>query len=81
MDNTVTNWREPSVAGSRMLEMVPVPIELVILDVDKQAACDLIGNDTYGKPVWTVDTISEHNRVVLAFAMHRIMCAKGGLNG
>lgn len=57
--------------GDRMLEMIPTPITLTVTDADKQAACDLIGNDTYGEPVWTVETISECNRVVVAFAKHR----------
>jgi len=55
-----------------MMETIPMPIELVITDADRQAACDLIGTDTYGKPHWTVSTISDHNRVVQAFAKHRL---------
>lgn len=37
---------------------------------DLQAACDLIGKDTYGKPIWTTETIDQCNRVVQAFAKH-----------
>lgn len=62
-------------AGDRMMEMIPMPITLVVTDADKQAACDLIGKDTYGKPHWTVETIPECNRVVQAFARHRIASA------
>ena len=40
--------------------------------IDLQAACDLIGTDSYGKPHWTVATIHPHNSVVQAFARHRI---------
>ena len=66
------DWRLPPQAGDRMMEMVPMPIELNIIEDDKQAACDLIGTDTYGQPHWTVETIPDCNRVVLAFARHRI---------
>lgn len=59
-------------AGDRMMEMTPMLIELVVIDADKQAACDLIGNDMYGEPHWTVASIPECNRVVQAFARHRI---------
>lgn len=64
--------------SSRMWDMIPSPIDLVVTHEDKASACDLIGTDTYGKPVWTPDTISECNRVVQAFARHRVdslMCA------
>jgi hypothetical protein len=37
---------------------------------DLVAACDLIGNDSYGKPHWTPETISPCNPVVQAFARH-----------
>jgi len=38
--------------------------------LDLKAACDLIGKDTYGQPVWTPETIHPHNPVVQAFARH-----------
>jgi signal recognition particle GTPase len=60
----------------RMMEMIAVPMEMVVTDADKRAACDLIGTDTYGKPHWTVATISECNRVVQAFARHRIAAVR-----
>lgn len=60
------------VIGGRMLDMIMSPDDLQITDDDKQAACDLIGTDTYGEPVWTVETISPCNRVVQAFAQHRV---------
>jgi len=37
---------------------------------DRQAACDLIGRDTYGKPYWTPETIDRCHPVVQAFARH-----------
>ena len=40
--------------------------------LDLQAACDLIGTDTYGKPHWTPETISPWNPVVQAFARHGV---------
>lgn len=40
--------------------------------IDLQAACDLIGTDSYGNPHWTVATIHPHNSVVQAFARHRV---------
>ena len=58
--------------GNRFLEMVMSPNDLVVTDFDKQAACDLIGTDTYDKPVWIVETISPCNRVVQAFAKYRV---------
>lgn len=63
--------------GGRMMEMIMTPISLEITDADKQAACDLIGADTYGKPIWTVETISPCNRVVVAFAKHRVLHGGG----
>ena len=42
---------------------------------DLEAACDLIGKDTYGKPVWTPETIHPHNSVVQAFARHALTAA------
>ena len=39
--------------------------------IDLQAACDLIGKDTYGKPHWTPETIDPCNPVVQAFGRHR----------
>lgn len=39
---------------------------------DLKAACDLIGNDTYGKPHWTPETIHPHNSVVQKFARHAL---------
>lgn len=71
-DEPVTPEDREAAIGRRMTVMVPRPYALVITDADKQAACDLIGNDTYGKPVWAIDTISPENRVVQAFARHRI---------
>lgn len=43
-------------------------VEPTLLDL--KAACDLIGKDTYGKPVWTPETIHPHNPVAQAFARH-----------
>ena len=40
--------------------------------LDLQAACDLIGKDTYGKPHWEPETIHPHNPVVQAFARHAV---------
>lgn len=40
--------------------------------LDMQAACDLIGKDTYGKPHWEPETIHPHNPVVQAFARHAV---------
>jgi len=37
---------------------------------DLKAACAMIGNDSYGKPCWTPETIHPHNSVVQAFARH-----------
>ncbi len=37
---------------------------------DLEAACAMIGKDTYGKPHWTPETISPCNPVVQAFARH-----------
>ena len=45
---------------------------------DRQAACDLIGNDTYGRPHWTPETIDRCNPVVQAFARHALAKLKGG---
>ena len=39
---------------------------------DRQAACDLIGKDTYGRPHWTPETIDRCNPVVQAFARHAL---------
>lgn len=43
-------------------------VEPTLLDL--QAACALIGKDTYGKPHWTPETISHCSPVVQAFAKH-----------
>lgn len=43
---------------------------------DLEAACALIGNDTYGKPHWTPDTINPCNPVVQAFARHAAAALK-----
>jgi len=43
-------------------------VEPTLLDL--QAACDLIGKDTYGKPHWTLKTVDPCNPVVQAFARH-----------
>lgn len=50
---------------------------------DLKAACDLIGVDTYGKPVWTPETINPCNRVVQAFARHAraALVQQGGDDG
>jgi len=45
-------------------------VEPTLLDL--QAACALIGSDTYGKPHWTPETIHTHNPVVQAFARHAV---------
>ncbi len=54
-------------------------VEPTLLDL--QAACDLIGRDTYGKLHWTPQTINPCNPVVQAFARHAraaLAAAKGG---
>jgi hypothetical protein len=43
-------------------------IEPTLLDL--QAACDLIGKDSYGKPHWTPETINPCHPVVQAFSRH-----------
>lgn len=65
-------WRREAKAGDRMMEMIPSPIDLEVIDLDRRAACDLIGVDTYGQAIWTPETISDQNRVVQAFAKYRI---------
>ena len=44
--------------------------------LDMQAACELIGKDTYGKPHWTPETISPCNPVVQAFARHALLAIR-----
>lgn len=65
----------------RAEEMCPCPLHTLFPQriedlvepelLDLEAACDLIGKDTYGKPVWTPATIPPCNPVVQAFARHR----------
>jgi hypothetical protein len=45
-------------------------VESTLLDLE--AACALIGKDTYGQPHYTPDTIDPCNRVVQAFARHAV---------
>ena len=53
-------------------------VEPTLLDL--KAACAMIGNDSYGKPHWTPETIHPHSPVVQAFARHAkaAIAAAGG---
>jgi len=43
---------------------------------DLKAACALIGDDSYGKPCWTPETIHPHNAVVQQFARHALKAVR-----
>ena len=69
-------------AGRRPQEMCDCPLHttfpMKIVDLvvptllDLQAACDMIGKDSYGKPHWTPETIDPCNPVAQAFARHAL---------
>ena len=74
--------RTPCFAGRQPQEMCDCPLHTMfpmrIVDLvvptllDLQAACDMIGKDSYGKPHWTPETIDPCNPVVQAFARHAL---------
>ncbi len=66
--------REASMCNCPLHTLFPQRIADLVTPTrrDLQAACDLIGKDTYGKPYWTVETISPCSPVVQAFARHAV---------
>ena len=81
--------RTPSFASRRHEGMCDCPLHTIspmrIADLvvptllDLQAACDMIGKDSYGKQYWTPETIDPCNPVVQAFARHaRAARVEGG---
>ena len=46
---------------------------------DLKAACAMIGNDSYGQPYWTPETIHPHDSVVQAFARHARLAVRAAL--